>query len=82
MGKIIITYKSNVTIQGDLPTSTNAYGDVRLVKATGIQYYWSLPGSSGANSDWIPVNAEVAVGGGGGGDGTDEEARRRSWFGL
>jgi len=56
MADIVRIFKASVATKGDLPLSGNTQGDVRVVRATGAQYYWSPAGASGFAVDWVLVN--------------------------
>lgn len=51
----MVTYSS-------LPITGNVQGDVRSVRDTGIQYYWSVLSSNGEIDDWIILNERIGSG--------------------
>lgn len=46
----ILNFLNSVSTNANLPLIGNSIGDVRIVRNSGIQYYWS-------SSDWIPINS-------------------------
>lgn len=46
----ILNFLNSVSTKIDLPLISNSIGDVRTVRDSGIQYYWS-------GSNWIPINS-------------------------
>lgn len=57
----VLNFLDSVTLKNDLPILGNTFGDVRSVRESGIQYYWSLISGSGTISDWIPINAPLEL---------------------
>ena len=50
-----------------MPVTECVFGDVRMARDAGAQYYWSLLSGSGSLSDWIKIGlkSETAAGAGG-----------------
>ena len=59
MSKIVKTLRPAVIAFTNLPLAGNAQGDVRVVRATGIAYYWAIVAATGALADWKVLNDPI-----------------------
>jgi hypothetical protein len=59
MSKIVRTLRPTVATFAGLPLVGNVQGDVRVVRATGIAYYWAIVAAAGALADWKILNDPI-----------------------
>ncbi len=59
MSKIVKIFRPAVTTFVNLPVVGNVQGDVRTVRATGIDYWWAVAAAAGALADWKVLNDPI-----------------------
>ena len=59
MAKRAINYRPAVASYASLPIAANTFGDIRVVRDTGIQYWWTIAAAVGARTDWQIFNDKI-----------------------